>query len=241
MIQRYFEVINALAGFLAHVLGAIVVGLALLPSYYLVLWAWKNASADPANFLNALVFCLSLGMAYFLFGNMLLVTIVLVRLILPIKSKEEAGEFRGLPIPLLKVGINNFLLNLAQHAFLHLVRITPLINWFYRGMGAKIGKNTLIATTRVMDCDLIEIGDNCVIGAGAALSAHVGEKGRGVLKPVKLGHRVTIGADTLVLPGTQIEDNVIVGANSVIPKDSYLEGNAIYGGNPVKKIKSMDQ
>ena len=241
MINRYFEVLNALAGIVAHLLGAFVVGLALLPSYYLVLWGWENASRNPGNFLNALLFCLTLGLAYFLFGNMLLVTIVLLRFILPIKSKEEAGEYRGLPIPLLKVGINNFLLNLAQHAFLHLVRITPLINWFYRGMGAKIGKNTLIASTRIMDCDLIEIGDSCVIGAGAALSAHIAEKNRGVLKPVKLGNSVTIGADTLVLPGTQIGDNVIVGANSVIPKDSHLEGNAVYGGNPVKKIRSKDR
>jgi acetyltransferase-like isoleucine patch superfamily enzyme len=120
-----------------------------------------------------------------------------------------------------------------------MVRGTPLINWFYRGMGAKIGKNTLITTIRFMDCDLIEIGDGCVIGGGAALSAHTGEKGQGVLKSVKLGNRVTIGADTMVLPGTVIEDNVIVGANSVVPKDSHLEGNAIYGGSPVRKIKSL--
>ncbi len=240
LIKRYFEFLNLLMGVISHLAGALIVGLALLPSYYLVLYTWKYISVRPESFLSALLFCLSLGLAAFLFGNVLLLTIVVLRNVLPIKNKEVVGEFRGLPVDLLRAAAHNFLVNLAQHTFLPMVRGTPLINWFYRGMGMKIGKDTLITTTRIMDCDMIEIGDNCVIGGGAALSAHTGEKGRGVLKPVRLGNRVTIGADTMVLPGAVIEDNVIVGSNSLVPKDANLEGNAIYGGIPVKKIKSMD-
>jgi acetyltransferase-like isoleucine patch superfamily enzyme len=241
LIRRYFEVLNLVMGIISHLFGALIVGLALLPSYYLVRFTWAYVSRAPDRFVNALVFCLSLGLASFLFGNMLLLVIVLFRTVLPIKNKEVSGEFRGLPVHLLRMAAQNFLVNLAQHSFLPMLRGTPLIIWFYRGMGMKVGKDTLITTTRIMDCDMIEIGDGCVIGGGAAISAHTGEKGRGVLRPVKLGNRVTIGADTMVLPGTVIEDNVIVGANSVVPKDSHLEGNAIYAGIPVKKIKSMDE
>ena len=240
LMKRYFEVLNLLAGVISHLFGAIIVGLALLPSYYLVFSTWKYISSRPENFLNALLFCLSLGLALFLFGNVLLLVIVLFRTVLPIKNKAVSGEFRGLPVDLLRAGGHNFLVNLAQNTFLPMVRGTPLIIWFYRGMGMKIGKDTLITTVRIMDCDMIEIGDGCVIGGGAALSAHTGEKGRGVLKPVKIGNRVTIGADTMVLPGSVIEDNVIIGANSVVPKDAHLEGNAIYAGIPAKKLKSMD-
>jgi UDP-3-O-[3-hydroxymyristoyl] glucosamine N-acyltransferase len=49
-------------------------------------------------------------------------------------------------------------------------------------MGAKIRKGALTATTRMFDCDLIEIGKNCLIGGGVAIVAHSGEKRRGVQK-----------------------------------------------------------
>ena len=60
--------------------------------------------------------------------------------------------------------------------------------------------------------------------------------GRGVLKKVKIGNRVVIGADSMVFPGVTIEDNVTVGACSMIPRDSFLDANSIYAGVPVKKI-----
>jgi acetyltransferase-like isoleucine patch superfamily enzyme len=240
-IRRNFEALNFVAGILSHLVAGLIVGLALIPSYYLVLYTWGYISTNPYTFLNAFIFCLSMGLALFLFGNMLLIIIVIFRTILPIKNEEKAGDFRGLPFTLLRGAAHNFLVNLAQHTFLPFVRGTPMINWFFRGMGAKIGKDTLITTIRFMDCDLIEIGDNCVIGGGAALSAHTVRKGRGVLKSVKLGNNVTIGADTMVLPGAVIEDNVVVAPNSVVPLGAHLEGNAFYIGIPVKKIRSINR
>lgn len=103
-------------------------------------------------------------------------------------------------------------------------------------MGAKIRKGNPIATTSLFDCDLIEIGKNCVIGGGVAIAAHSGEKRRGAQKKIVTGDRVTIGADTYIMPGVVIEDNVIVGANSMTPKDALLSANSVYAGTPVRKI-----
>jgi acetyltransferase-like isoleucine patch superfamily enzyme len=129
------------------------------------------------------------------------------------------------------------LINLAQNIYLPLVRGTPFIIWFYRGMGATIGKGTVITTTRIFDCDLLEIGKNCVIGGGVAISAHTGERRQGMLKKVVIGDHVTIGADTYIMPGTVIEDHVVVGANSMIPKGARLSAKSVYGGIPVRKIE----
>lgn len=235
-IKRNFEILHTLVSLFAYLLGALLFGLALLPAYWLVSTAWRlTETAIP--FTQALARCLALGAGWFAFGLSLLITIVIFRNLFRIKNRELSGEFRGLPLPLLRVALYNFLVNLAQQTFLPFVRGTPLINLFYRGMGAKVGRNTLITTVRLMDCDLIEIGDNCVIGGGVAISAHTGEMGQGVLKKVKIGDRVTIGADSIVLPGTIIEDHVMLAANSATRKDQLLESGALYGGVPAQKIR----
>jgi len=238
MIKRYFDILHTTVTLIGYALGSVIFGLALMPSFYLVRSVWKAASTNPDSLLNAFWICLSLGAAFFLSGLTLLVVLVIFRNVFQIKNKETAGEFRALPIPLLRDATYNFLVNLVQNTFLPFVRGTPILIWFYRGMGAKIGKGTLITTYRIMDCDLVEIGKGCVIGGGVAISAHLGEKESGVLKRVVIGDRVTIGTDTIVMPGAVIENNVIVGANSVIPKYAHLEANSMYGGVPVKKIES---
>lgn len=108
--------------------------------------------------------------------------------------------------------------------------------WFYRGMGAKIGAGTVIATTRLWDCDLIEIGKDCLIGGNASIAAHVIQGNRGRLRRVRIGSRVTIGANSSVMPGVVIEDNVVVGANSLVPQGMHLKQGGIYLGVPVKRV-----
>jgi acetyltransferase-like isoleucine patch superfamily enzyme len=224
-----------LASVISQIVGAILLAIALLPSYYLVFGIWKLTANMADNFWRVLIICLSIGFSYFIFGDALMIFIVIFKKFLRIKNQETNGNFRSLAV--ITVGVHNFLMNLIQFFYLPLVRSTPLIIWFYRGMGMKIGKDTIITTWRIFDCDMIEIGDHCVIGGSVAISAHIAEKGRGILKKVRIGNRVTIGANTTVLPGVTIEDNVIVGANSLIPKDARLETNSVYGGVPIRKIR----
>jgi acetyltransferase-like isoleucine patch superfamily enzyme len=121
---------------------------------------------------------------------------------------------------------------------LPMFRSTPIIVWFYRGMGAKIGPNTLIATTKIYDCYLLEIGKNCVIGGNVGINGHItSSQGKGILKKVKIGDRVTIGADSIIFAGAVIEEGVIVGACSMVPQEAHLEANSVYAGVPVKKIR----
>jgi acetyltransferase-like isoleucine patch superfamily enzyme len=130
----------------------------------------------------------------------------------------------------------SYLLAIAQKFFLPLVRSTPLINLFYSGMGAKIGKNVIIGTDRIWDCDLIEIGDNCVIGGNVSLNAHIGQGQKGRLRRVQIGENVTIGANSYVMPGVVIENNVLIGPNSVVPMGKRLQENSVYWGTPVERI-----
>lgn len=104
----------------------------------------------------------------------------------------------------------------------------------------------------------VQIGSNCFIGAGGEglilgddvlvspnctiltsnykydrLDLPLPEQGT-VSKGVRIGHRVWIGANSVVLDGADIGDNVIVSAGSVV--SGPIKANTIVLGNPARVI-----
>ena len=235
-MKRNKELLFTLATLLSHLIGAILLGLALVPGYLFITWVMSKVSGSLSEVTSAILICFAFGLGYFLFINSLLLLIVLTRQILFLKNKETDSAIMS--VTGLRLATYNWLISLAKFFALPLVRTTPIIVWFYRGMGAKIGKNTLISTTRLWDCDLIEIGKNSIIGGNVAIACHLTTTlGKGILKKVKIGNRVSIGADTMIYPGVVIEDNVIVAPCSMVPIDSHLERKSVYAGVPVEKIR----
>jgi acetyltransferase-like isoleucine patch superfamily enzyme len=234
-MKRLLVPLFSLAALGGHALAGVLIGVALLPACFLVLGAWRASQTALDNpLLGALLVCLALGVGYFVFGYTFLVLIVLARLLLRLRNREMVGEI--ISYAAFGNAAYNFLIALAAHFFLPIMRGTPMLVWFYRGMGARIGEYTLIMTTRIFDCDLIEIGDYCVIGGNVAINGHLGEGRRGLLRRVRIGNRVSLGANSMILPGAVIEDNVILGANSLVPKDRVLKAGLVYGGVPARAI-----
>ncbi len=93
--------------------------------------------------------------------------------------------------------------------------------FFYRLAGAKIGKGTRIYGI-LSDPDLIEIGDNTIVGTEAAITGHEEVPGRLYINTVLIGNNVIIGARSIVLPGAKIGDNSVVGAFSCVPKNRVV-------------------
>jgi len=91
-----------------------------------------------------------------------------------------------------------------------------------RLLGMKVGRNVSIglgATFDIFFPELIEIGDNSVIGYNAAILAHeflVHEWRRG---RVRIGRDVMLGAKCLVLPGVEIGDGATIAAYSLVNRD----------------------
>lgn len=103
--------------------------------------------------------------------------------------------------------------------------------------GMKIGRNTNIALCVTFDVffpELIEVGENCVIGYNATVLAHeflIKEYRTG---RVKIGNNVLIGANTTILAGVAIGDNATISAMSLVNRD--VEENSFVGGVPIKEI-----
>jgi acetyltransferase-like isoleucine patch superfamily enzyme len=109
---------------------------------------------------------------------------------------------------------------------------------FHRLMGAKIGKNVnVIVPGTILDPDLVEIGDNTIIGGDAIISGHIAEPNRLALKRVKIGKNCLIGARSFIWPGVVMEDNVKVGGGAIVLEDTYMPANSVWVGVPAKMIK----
>ncbi|NYZ74880.1 acyltransferase [Candidatus Micrarchaeota archaeon] len=113
-----------------------------------------------------------------------------------------------------------------------------LKNFFYRLLGAKIGKNAsfgLGSTIDVFFPELVEVGENATIGYNTLLMTHEflcteWRKGR-----VRIGKNALIGANCTVLPGVEIGEGAVVSACSLANKNVPL--HAFWGGVPAREIR----
>jgi len=79
-----------------------------------------------------------------------------------------------------------------------------LKNALYRITGAKIGKDVSFALGAIPDIfypEMIEIGDNSIIGFNATILAHEFIIDEWRVGKVKIGKNVVIGANSTILPG----------------------------------------
>ena len=126
----------------------------------------------------------------------------------------------------------------------HVVRIlaggmfrgSPIWTAYLRLNGAKIGRHVYVNSLFVSDHNLLEFGDDVVIGSEVHLSGHTVEGGVVKTARVRLGREVTIGLGAVIDIGVTIGDGSQVGALSLVPKHSTLAPGATYAGIPVRRI-----
>lgn len=132
----------------------------------------------------------------------------------------------------LKVARNILVMEAARYMTLSVKRA------LYRLIGIRVGKNVSVAykvTFDVLFPELIELGDNCIIGYGCTVLAHeflINEVRTG---KVKIGKNAMIGANSTILAGTTIGDNATVSAMSLVNKD--VPPGAFVGGVPARPLK----
>jgi maltose O-acetyltransferase len=110
-----------------------------------------------------------------------------------------------------------------------------------RALGAVIGRDVSLQPGVVIDESHawhITIGDEVTIAPGVIVLAHDASTKRPLgytrIGLVHIGHRVFIGAGSVVMPGVRIGDDAIVGAGSVVTGD--IEAGCVVAGNPARVV-----
>ncbi|MFH2138528.1 MAG: DapH/DapD/GlmU-related protein [Candidatus Omnitrophota bacterium] len=217
-----------------YVVGIFVIGLAIFPGLLLCV-KFVNLAAEYSLVWQILAFSLGIAAAYFIYGLCLIFIVGIVRILFGLTLKE--GEYPMASPGALKWALVNSLVLVVANTFMDFILITPFINLFYRLMGAKLGKNVQINSKFCADLSLLEIGDSAVIGGHATVIGHSFERGRLVLKKVKIGNRAVIGLNSVVLPGCQIGDQAMLAAGTVLGKNTIIEPRTVYCGVPGMSLK----
>ena len=136
------------------------------------------------------------------------------------KVRKRHYTFKGLGKPEEKNSINwrklavpwpRRVINLLGMVLSLVYKGVPSKNTLYHWLGFRIGKNTEIMQFVWLDHfipELIEIGDDCLIGAYSTIATHAYEgHGRFRFGPVKIGNNCKLAAGTGMLM-VEIEDNV---------------------------------
>ena len=101
-------------------------------------------------------------------------------------------------------------------------------SFWLRLWGSKIGKNIYWTPGTInYDRNLLEIGDNVIMGEKVITSGHIitPQRGKGLLKVARvcIGKRSFIGAFSMLAPGTQIEADAFIKVHSHIYPDQVIK------------------
>ncbi|HSD31344.1 MAG TPA: hypothetical protein VLB49_05495 [Gemmatimonadales bacterium] len=223
------------AVFSAFAVESVVFGLSALPAT--LFWEWTFRWSLPANSIRIVLLSMSLVPAYLLFAVALMTLSTLALRLVGWRTLPHADmRIVDLEWPLLDWGRYAVSTHIVRVFAGTLLRATPLWTFYLRLNGARIGRHVFVNSVTLSDHNLLEFGDDVVIGAGVYLSGHTVERGVVRTAPVRLGAGVTVGVGSVIGIGVSIGAHTQVGALSVVPKHRTLEPDAMYGGVPVRRL-----
>jgi acetyltransferase-like isoleucine patch superfamily enzyme len=221
--------------FVAATFGLLIVGTALTPGLALFFWV-MNHTMGWAWWSRAWTLAVTLGMAYMLYGFCLMALTVLITRAMP---RLREGAYPYFSRQAMQWYLNGVLTFIVGKTFLDFVLMSGLNVIYYRLLGAKIGKGVQINTKEIAEPHLISIGDRTMIGARVIVTAHLAERGKLILRPVKIGAGVTIGQQAMIFPGVDIGDEAVIGAMALILKDKKVPAGALFVGVPARNVKGQ--
>ena len=116
---------------------------------------------------------------------------------------------------------------------------TPLVPWFFRLLGARIGKGVHMETICLTEYDLITIGDGVCLGADATLQTHLFEDRVMKMSTVVVGPGCSVGTDAVVLYDTRMEAGATLGDLSLLMKGESLPAGTRWEGSPARMLSGV--
>lgn len=236
-MRRFRVVFHCMALFVVYILGAICMGIALVPGVYLFIYILEYTK-DWSLFLRYAAIGSSISAGYLLYGFSLILIVPLVNFLFPLRLKPWRGIYYSLgTIPWY---IHNALTYLVRFTFLHFITPTPFNIFFYKMMGMKIGRGCMINSTNISDPCLIELEDKVTIGGSATVICHYAAGGFLVIAPVKIGKGATIGMKATVMGDVEIGEKAKILANSLVMPKTRIGPGEMWAGVPAQKIQGTE-
>jgi non-ribosomal peptide synthetase-like protein len=150
------------------------------------------------------------------------------------------GRYRERTVPMwasfvwLSEAVTTTYETLAVPCFLHHLQGTPLLPFFLRLFGAKIGARAYLDTTDMTEFDLNDVGDEAALNFDCGLQTHLFEDRVMKIRSVSVGRRAVIGCNSIALPGSRIGADAKLGALSLVMKGERLPAGTAWHGAPAR-------
>ena len=214
----------------------VVCGLSAAP--VVLVWHWLVSVTASAPIARLALFSVAIAPSYVLFALcVMIVSPLTIRLLRWQTPPDAEMRIADMDWALLRWGRYGASLHLVRVIAGTLLRGTPLWTSHLRLNGARLGKRVYVNSLSVSDYNLIECGDDVVIGGDVHLSGHTVEAGVVKTARVRLGNNVTIGLGSVIEIGVEIGSDSQVGALSFVPKYKKLKGGVVYAGTPAMPLE----
>ena len=150
------------------------------------------------------------------------------------------GRYRPRETPLWSTLVwRNELLNalhehLAEPFLVGALTGTPFVCWYFRLLGAKIGRRVYLETTDLSEFDLVRVGDQAALNADCTIQTHLFEDRVMKMSTIDIGARCKVGAGSLVLYDTRLEAGAALGDLSLLMKGETLPAGTSWVGIPAR-------
>ncbi|MGD1086303.1 MAG: Pls/PosA family non-ribosomal peptide synthetase [Verrucomicrobiota bacterium] len=125
--------------------------------------------------------------------------------------------------------------HLAEPFLVDALTGTPFVCWYFRLLGAKIGRRVYMETTDMSEFDLVDIGDEAMLNADCTIQTHLFEDRVMKMGTIQIGPRCNVGSGTLVLYDTVMEEGAALGDLSLLMKGESLPAWSRWQGAPAQR------
>src|SRR5438128_4340777 len=213
----------------------LVCGVSVLP--VVVIWSYLADMTAPNSVVRLIVFSGAIVPSYILFAlSLLIVSPLAIRLVRWHTVPDSDMRIADMGWPLLRWVRYAASIHVARVLAGTFFRGSPVWTFHLRLNGARLGKQVYVNSLSVSDYNLLECGDDVVIGGAVQLSGHTVEQGIVKTARVRLGDHVTVGLGSVIEIGVETGSNCQIGALTFVPKHTMLPGNTVYAGIPARPI-----
>ncbi len=110
---------------------------------------------------------------------------------------------------------------------------TPVINWWLRALGARIGRGVWCESYWLPEADLVSVGDGANVQRGCVVQTHLFHDRVMAIDRVTLEAGATLGPHSVALPASALGTSSTVGPGSLVMRGDRVPDNSRWQGNPI--------
>jgi len=126
-------------------------------------------------------------------------------------------------------------------AILHGIYATVFAPWWYRLLGAKVGRDAEISTALGVVPDMLTLGDETFIADAVMLGDEQIDGGWMTIQATVVSHRSFVGNGSYIPDGTILPERVLVGVHTHAPENARMASGDTWLGSPPIHLPAREE